>query len=68
MPSATPIQPLLIGDAGAALVLSERLQRKQMLVAAIRPPTVPEGGARLRITLSANHTLEHIDRLLEALQ
>ncbi len=68
MNSATPIQPLLIGAATEAVALSERLQQSKILVAPIRPPTVPEGSARLRITFSANHTLEQVDRLLEALR
>ncbi|MFQ5642888.1 MAG: 8-amino-7-oxononanoate synthase [Thiogranum sp.] len=65
--SVTPIQPLLVGDAGAALRLSERLRAHGLLVTAIRPPTVPEGTARLRITLSAAHEAAHIDRLLDTL-
>ena len=64
MPSATPIQPLLVGNAGRALQLSNDLRERGVLVTAIRPPTVPEGSARLRITLSAQHRNEHIDRLL----
>ena len=67
MASHTPIQPLLVGDAGAALTLSEALRREGILVTAIRPPTVPRGAARLRITLSAAHRPEHVDRLLDAL-
>lgn len=68
MPSTTPIQPLMIGDAADAVALSQRLQQTGILVAPIRPPTVAEGSARLRITLSANHTVAQVDRLLEALQ
>lgn len=68
MASETPIQPLLIGDAGAALALSKRLEQQGILISAIRPPTVPEGTARLRITFSASHTEEHVDRLLSALE
>jgi 8-amino-7-oxononanoate synthase len=67
MASDTPIQPLLIGDSGEAVRLSERLLEQGLLVPAIRPPTVPEGTARLRITVSAAHTAADIDRLLEAL-
>ena len=66
-PSATAIQPLLIGDAGAALRWSEQLAERGILVGAIRPPTVPANSSRLRITLSAAHTAEQVDRLLEAL-
>jgi len=65
MASGTPIQPLLVGDAGAALRLSECLRAQGLLVTAIRPPTVPEGTARLRITLSAAHEAVQVDRLLE---
>lgn len=67
MDSATPIQPLLIGEDGAAVALSQHLRECGFLISAIRPPTVPEGTARLRITLSAAHELEDIDRLIEAL-
>lgn len=65
--SMTPIQPLLVGDAGAALELSAGLRKEGILISAIRPPTVPNGTARLRITLSAVHQEAHIDRLLDAL-
>jgi 8-amino-7-oxononanoate synthase len=65
--SMTPIQPLVVRDAGAALALSEGLREQGILVSAIRPPTVPIGTARLRITLSAAHQEVHIDRLLSAL-
>ncbi|MBK1700089.1 8-amino-7-oxononanoate synthase [Thiococcus pfennigii] len=65
--SATPIQPLIAGSAERALDWSRRLGAAGILVAAIRPPTVPEGAARLRITLSAAHEPEDVDRLLEAL-
>lgn len=64
----TPIQPLVIGPAAAAVELSRRLFERGLWVAAIRPPTVPVGTSRLRITLSAEHTSEEIDRLLEALR
>ena len=65
--SATPIQPLLIGESEKALALSETLLTRGILVSAIRPPTVPQGTARLRITLSAAHSEQQIDRLLETL-
>ena len=68
MPSDTPIQPILAGSSEQALAWSSKLEQQGILVSAIRPPTVPEGSARLRITISANHSEEHIDRLLEALQ
>jgi 8-amino-7-oxononanoate synthase len=67
MPSPTAIQPLLLGDARAALAASEALEQEGFLVTAIRPPTVPQGKARLRITLSAAHEESDVDRLLEAL-
>ena len=67
MDSPTPIQPILAGTSEQALVWSGRLEQQGILVSAIRPPTVPEGGARLRITLSAAHSDGHLDRLLEAL-
>ena len=67
MDSCTPIQPVIVGDVRQATQASERLLESGFLVSAIRPPTVPAGSARLRITLSALHDDEHIDRLLEAL-
>lgn len=63
----TPIQPLPVGDAHRAIQASEALIAAGFRVAAIRPPTVPAGGARLRVTLSAGHDDTHIDRLLDAL-
>ena len=65
--SDTPIQPLIVGDAGTALQFSEALRGQGILGTAIRPPTVPEGTARLRITFSAAHTEAHVDRFLDAL-
>ncbi|WP_374555141.1 8-amino-7-oxononanoate synthase [Thermomonas sp.] len=67
LPSDTPIQPLPCGDEARALAMAASLERKGCWVAAIRPPTVPEGGARLRITLSAAHAEADVDRLLDAL-
>ena len=67
MDSATPIQPILIGDSGRALQLSQMLRDRGLLVTAIRPPTVPAGSARLRVTLSAAHSLAQLELLLEAL-
>lgn len=67
MASSTPIQPLLIGDDSAALQASSWLAERGFWVSAIRPPTVPDGSARLRITLTASHEIGQIDRLLEAL-
>jgi len=65
--SPTPIQPVVLGSAALALQTSQRLRERGFLVPAIRPPTVPEGSARLRITLSAAHEPSDVDRLLEAL-
>lgn len=67
LPSATPIQPLLVGSSARALAISEHLRQQGFLVVAIRPPTVPAGQARLRITLTAAHQAEHITQLVEAL-
>lgn len=67
MDSPTPIQPLLLGSNERALAWSTALERQGILVGAIRPPTVPAGQARLRITFSAAHAREDIDRLLQAL-
>ena len=66
--SQTAIQPLIIGDEKTATRISHKLFDAGFLVTAIRPPTVPEGTSRLRITLSAKHTAEHIERLITALQ
>ena len=65
--STTPIQPLLLGDSAAAMRAAAALEARGLLVTAIRPPTVPEGTARLRITLSAAHGEADVDRLLDAL-
>ncbi|MBP0942244.1 8-amino-7-oxononanoate synthase [Pseudomonas alliivorans] len=68
MDSFTPIQPILIGDAGRALRLSQLLRERGVMVTAIRPPTVPVGSARLRVTLSAAHTEAQVQLLLNALE
>jgi 8-amino-7-oxononanoate synthase len=65
--SPTPIQPLVLGDETRVLAASERLLEHGFLGAAIRPPTVPQGTARLRITFSAAHETQDVQRLLEAL-
>jgi 8-amino-7-oxononanoate synthase len=67
-PSPSAIQPLLLGSADAALAAAQALEQQDLLVTAIRPPTVPAGQARLRITLSAGHEETHVDRLLGALE
>ena len=66
-PSQTAIQPLLIGDNAEALSVSDQLAERGLLVPAIRPPTVPRGTARLRISLSAAHGQDDVDRLIDAL-
>tara|TARA_R110001599_G_scaffold353459_1_gene592411 strand:- start:108904 stop:110112 length:1209 start_codon:yes stop_codon:yes gene_type:complete len=65
MPSTSAIQPLMVGDAARALDLSDKLRQRGLLIGAIRPPTVPAGTSRLRITLSAAHSEEQVDQLLE---
>ena len=65
--SNTPIQPLLLGSEAAALAASDALLAAGIWVPAIRPPTVPAGTSRLRITFSAAHTDADVDQLLEAL-
>ena len=67
LPSASAIQPLLVGAADDALRIADRLDAEGLLVPAIRPPTVPQGQARLRVTLNAAHSEAQVDRLLEAL-
>jgi 8-amino-7-oxononanoate synthase len=62
-PSDTPIQPVLLGEAAAALAAQRALEAAGFLVVAIRPPTVPAGAARLRVTLSALHSDEDVERL-----
>lgn len=65
--STTPIQPLIAGSAERALAWSAHLERRGLLVPAVRPPTVPDGTARLRIVLTAAHEEAQVDRLLDAL-
>jgi 8-amino-7-oxononanoate synthase len=67
MDSVTPIQPVLAGSSQQAVAWSRQLEQQGVLVSAIRPPTVPAGGARLRITFCANHTDRQLERLLDAL-
>lgn len=64
--SVTPIIPVMMGDAARALEWSQRLMERGVFVRAIRPPTVPRGGSRLRVTVSAAHTDDDIARCLEA--
>jgi len=68
LPADTAIQPLVIGESEKALQISEALRACGILVPAIRPPTVPQGAARLRISLSATHGMEDVARLGAALR
>lgn len=67
-PSDSPIQPIIIGSDSEAMTMSHKLKQKGLLVTAIRPPTVPDGSARLRVTFSAQHTHQHLDQLLSGLR
>jgi 8-amino-7-oxononanoate synthase len=66
--SATAIQPIIVGDSARALALSARLRALGQLVPAIRPPTVPDGSARLRVSISAAHSREQVLALAAALE
>jgi 8-amino-7-oxononanoate synthase len=68
MASDTAIQPIVIGDDEQAIIIGRKLEEKGLLVGVIRPPTVPEGSARLRITLSANHSEQQVKQLLDCLE
>jgi 8-amino-7-oxononanoate synthase len=68
MASDTPIQPVLINDDLRVSEISQQLREKGVMVGAIRPPTVPKGSGRLRICLSAAHSEQQVDQLLEALE
>ena len=65
--SMTPIQPILVGSVEKTLLVSRKLAELGILITAIRPPTVPRGEARLRVTFSASHSRRHVDYLLTAL-
>lgn len=67
MDSMTAIQPIIIGSSEKTVELSEKLIAKNILISAIRPPTVAEGTARLRVTFSATHTEDHVNKLLTVL-
>lgn len=67
MDSFSPIQPIVIGDEAKALFISQKLAERGILIIAIRPPTVPVGSSRLRITFSAEHSVTQVDQLLNAL-
>jgi len=64
LPSATPIQPVSCGSEAETLAMARALEDAGFWVGAIRPPTVPQGGSRLRITLSAQHAITDIDALI----
>lgn len=68
MNSTTPIIPILVKDPARAVAASRKLLDQGIFVQAIRPPTVPEGTSRLRLTVTAGHTRLDLDRLLEALR
>ena len=68
LPSDTPIQPLILGSNETALAVSAQLEAQGLWVPAIRPPTVPRGTARLRIALSAAHSIDDVDRLADHLK
>lgn len=68
MDSPTPIQPILIGESDKALEMSQGLEQEGIFISAIRPPTVPQGSARLRVTLSAAHDEEQVNTLLNKLE
>ena len=68
MPSDTAIQPIVIGEDALAMQCQNFLKEQGIWISAIRPPTVPKGTARLRITLTASHTTAHIHQLLDSLQ
>lgn len=66
--SGTPIQPLPVGESQRTVALSRILMQRGIFVPAIRPPSVPEGTSRLRITFSAGHEAAHVDKLLDSLE
>ena len=66
--SCTPIQPVILGSNANALAAAKLLNKMGYWIPAIRPPTVPAGSARLRITFSANHSIEELKNLIQALQ
>lgn len=66
--TATPIKPFIIGHSDKAVAVAEQLKSAGIWLTAIRPPTVPNGSARLRITLTAEHQFHHIDKLAQQLK
>ena len=67
LPSATPIQGFIVGNASAAVRCSQRALARGLLLSAIRSPTVPKNTERLRITLTAGHSEDQVDQLLDTL-
>jgi len=67
-PSSTPIQPVILGSNANALAAAQLLDKAGYWIPAIRPPTVPVGSSRLRITFSANHSIDDLRALIEALK
>ena len=68
LPSSTAIQPIIVGENKDALQVAAALAQRNIWVPAIRPPTVPKGTARLRLSLSATHSLEQVEQLVQALR
>jgi 8-amino-7-oxononanoate synthase len=66
--SVTPIQPVIIGEGSEVVQISNALREQGFLIPAIRPPTVPQGSARLRISLSALHNIEDVKQLAMVLR
>jgi 8-amino-7-oxononanoate synthase len=66
--STTQIIPVILGESAKALEVSQKLYDSGFLLSAIRPPTVPQGTARLRVSVQANHTLRQLDGLCENLK
>ncbi|MGF1755884.1 8-amino-7-oxononanoate synthase [Vibrio makurazakiensis] len=64
----TPIKPFMCGEADTAMSIAQHLKEQQIWTTAIRPPTVPQGGARLRVTLTANHNVEQVTKLTGAIR
>ena len=67
-PSSTPIQPVILGSNASALAAAKLLDAAGYWIPAIRPPTVPVGSSRLRITFSANHSVDDVRELIKTLQ
>jgi glycine C-acetyltransferase/8-amino-7-oxononanoate synthase len=66
--TVSPILPILIGDAASAVAFAEHLLAHGVYAPAIRPPTVPDDTSRIRVTVTSEHTAEHIDEALRAFE